>query len=162
MDFLEFVLIVVLLIRWIVLSRRFRSMEQRLEDESFASKRRISDLTARIYALENARLAGTPPPMPSPVAVPHVAAPPVARRSIVAHPTPATTPQGEASQAVEQALGSYFQTHPPAADRERQLVDAFARNRQSLAGKTVYRGVRNYRERIPRGAREFPGERRVY
>src|SRR5262249_39795652 len=46
----------------------------------------------------------------------------------------ATTPLGEAGQAVGQAIGSYFRTHPPSEDRARQLSDMVASNHRRLAG----------------------------
>jgi beta-barrel assembly-enhancing protease len=75
---------------------------------------------------------------------------------------PATTPLGEVSQAMAQALGAYFQTHPPSADRARQMQAMTARNRTELAGRVIYMGVRNYKERTPRSAAEFAEEKHVY
>jgi predicted Zn-dependent protease len=74
----------------------------------------------------------------------------------------AITPAGELGQAVEGAIGSYFRTHPSSEERSRQLSAMARRNRQKLAGQVVYKGVRNYRQRIPRSAQEFPAEQRVY
>ena len=74
----------------------------------------------------------------------------------------AVTPAGELGQAVEGAIGSYFRTHPTSEERSRQLSAMAARNRQKLAGRIVYKGVWNYRNRIPRSAQEFPAEHRVY
>jgi predicted Zn-dependent protease len=75
---------------------------------------------------------------------------------------PATTPLGEVGQAVWQALGSYFQSHPPSQQRARQLAEMVARNRETIGGRVIYRGVRNYKERIPRSRQEFDAERHVY
>jgi predicted Zn-dependent protease len=75
---------------------------------------------------------------------------------------PATTPLGEAGQAVEQALGAYFQTHPRSEDRARELSEMVAKNHRTLAGRIFYTGVRNYKERLPRSAHEFPAEQHVY
>jgi beta-barrel assembly-enhancing protease len=75
---------------------------------------------------------------------------------------PATTPIGEAGQAVWEALGSYFQSHPRSEERARALSDMAARNRSSIGGKVIYRGVRNYKERVPRQKHEFDAERHVY
>jgi predicted Zn-dependent protease len=75
---------------------------------------------------------------------------------------PAQTPIGEAGQAVWEALGSYFQSHPPSEQRARALSDMAARNRSSIGGKVIYRGVRNYKERVPRTKQEFDAERHVY
>ncbi len=70
----------------------------------------------------------------------------------------ATTPLGEAGQAVWEALGSYFHSHPPSEQRARALRE----NHDAIAGRVVYRGVRNYAERVARGKREFDAERHVY
>jgi beta-barrel assembly-enhancing protease len=75
---------------------------------------------------------------------------------------PATTPVEEAGRAVWEALGSYFQSHPPSEERARQLTEMVARNRSAMEGRVVYRGVRNFKERIPRSTREFEAERHVY
>jgi len=74
---------------------------------------------------------------------------------------PATTPADELSQAIGEALGSYFRTHPPSAERARQLFQMAARDRRTLAGQISYRGIRNYRERVARSEREFPEEQHV-
>jgi predicted Zn-dependent protease len=75
---------------------------------------------------------------------------------------PATTPLGEAGQAVWEALGSYFQSHPPSEQRARALREMAVSNRRTIAGRVIYRGVRNYNERIPRRKQEFDAERHVY
>lgn len=75
---------------------------------------------------------------------------------------PATTPLGEAGQAVWEALGSYFQSHPPSAERARALREMAARNRGTIGGRVIYKGVRNYKERVPRRKQEFDAERHVY
>jgi predicted Zn-dependent protease len=74
----------------------------------------------------------------------------------------ADTPAGEVGHAVEETLGAYFKTHPPSAERARQLSEMVARNRRTLSGRTFYRGIRNYHERIPRSVREFAAEKFVY
>lgn len=74
---------------------------------------------------------------------------------------PASTPAGEFSQALDQALGSHFQTHPPSAERARQLSALAARERRQLAGKIVYSGIRNYREKISRTERVYVEEQHV-
>ena len=75
---------------------------------------------------------------------------------------PATTPAGELGQAMGEALGSYFRTHPPSAERARQLAEMAAKDKRALAGQVVYTGVRNYRERVSRSEREFDEERHIY
>jgi len=76
--------------------------------------------------------------------------------------TPAATPMGEVGHAVGEAIGSYFQTHPPSEERARQLSEMVAKNRGRLAGTVVYVGVANYRGRIPRSEEELSSEKRVY
>ncbi len=76
--------------------------------------------------------------------------------------TAAKTPLGEAGQAVGDAIGSYFRTHPLSENRARQLSDMVASNHRRLAGREVYRGVENYRQRVAWSEREFAGEKRVY
>ena len=75
---------------------------------------------------------------------------------------PAATPLGEAGQAVWEALGSYFQSHPPSEQRARALRDMAARNRSAIGGRVIYRGARNFTERMPRTKQEFDAERHVY
>jgi beta-barrel assembly-enhancing protease len=75
---------------------------------------------------------------------------------------PAVTPGGEVGQAVEGAIGSYFRTHPTSEERSRQLSAMAARNRQKLAGQIVYKGVQNYRKRIPRSVQQFTAEQHPY
>jgi hypothetical protein len=75
---------------------------------------------------------------------------------------PAATPLGEAGHAVEDALGAYFQTHPPSEERARRLSEMVVRNHKTLAGRIVYDGVRNYQARIPRTRQKFVGEQYVY
>jgi len=75
---------------------------------------------------------------------------------------PAQTPAGEVTQAVGEAVLSYFQTHPPSAKRERQLADLEARKRRTLSGRVFYVGAENYRRKIPRTREEFPWERKRY
>lgn len=74
----------------------------------------------------------------------------------------ATTPLGEAGGAVADVIESYFRTHPPSAERARQLSDMVARNHRELAGRMVYKGVKNYQTSVPRSAMELPQEKRVY
>jgi predicted Zn-dependent protease len=76
--------------------------------------------------------------------------------------TPAKTPTGEAAGAVWDALGSFLQTHPPSQDRAKQLTDMVARNRRDLAGRLVYQGVRNFRERVSRTEHTYAEEQRIY
>ena len=75
---------------------------------------------------------------------------------------PAKTPVGEIGQAVGEAVGSYFRTHPPSAARVRQLSEMTGKNHRELAGRVFYRGIRNYQGRIARSAQEFVEEEHVY
>jgi predicted Zn-dependent protease len=79
-----------------------------------------------------------------------------------ATPAAATTPAGEIQQAVGQGIAAFFRTHPPSDQRSRQLSGMVASNRSKLAGRIVYKGVRNYRARVARSAQVFPEEQRVY
>ena len=77
-------------------------------------------------------------------------------------PQRASTPAAEVTQAVGEAIVSYFQTHPPSEGRARQLAELARRNQRSLAGREFYTGGENYRRQIPRTRQEFPWERRRY
>jgi hypothetical protein len=71
MEFLDGVLILVLLVRWVVMSSRMRNMERALEEQAARSATRIRELTDRITVLENApRSVAIPatPPEPAPAA----------------------------------------------------------------------------------------------
>lgn len=72
----------------------------------------------------------------------------------------AKTPIAEIGQAVGQAMGSYFQSHPTSEKRTRQLNDLIEKNRRRLQGRDFYVGIENYRQRLPRSQQEFPSERR--
>ncbi len=74
-----------------------------------------------------------------------------------ARPKP-TTPVGEITQALEEAMGSYFESHPRSEERTRRLQHLVLKNRERLKGRVFYRGVENYREQVPRTQKEFPGE----
>jgi len=70
----------------------------------------------------------------------------------------ANTPAGEVAQSAEEAIGSYFRTHPPSEERVRRLNDMLARNAGQLAGRTFYVGKQNLRDRVPRSSHEYEGE----
>jgi predicted Zn-dependent protease len=74
----------------------------------------------------------------------------------------AKTPIGEMTQALEEAMGSYFSSHPVSEERMRRLSSLVFKNRQRLSGHTFYVGAENYRRRIPRAQQEFPGEQRRF
>ncbi|HEV2688140.1 MAG TPA: M48 family metallopeptidase [Bryobacteraceae bacterium] len=71
------------------------------------------------------------------------------------------TPVGEVTRSIGEAIGSYFQTHPPSGARERQLDDLLARNRRQLGNREFYVGIRNYREQVARNEREYPEEKKT-
>jgi predicted Zn-dependent protease len=75
---------------------------------------------------------------------------------------PAATPGGEVAGAVVGALGSYFRTHPPSADRARQLDEMVRRNRRELAGRLFYKGLANYQMRKARSEENVEAESHVY
>jgi predicted Zn-dependent protease len=74
----------------------------------------------------------------------------------------AATPLGEAGQVVWDAMGSYFRSHPPSAERARQLTEMVKKNRSALGGQVIYRGAQNFKARIPRSERSFEAEQHVY
>lgn len=77
-------------------------------------------------------------------------------------PQPAATPSGEVEQAVGAAIGSYFRTHPPSADRARELNFMVVRHRRDLNGRRFYIGQVNLQQRIARIRQEFPDEFRTF
>jgi predicted Zn-dependent protease len=62
-------------------------------------------------------------------------------------PRNATTPAGEVAQATGNAIGSYFQTHPPYQARVEQLSAMAARNRREWKSKSFYVGKENFKRR---------------
>jgi beta-barrel assembly-enhancing protease len=72
--------------------------------------------------------------------------------------SPATTPGGEVAQSVDDALASFFRTHPPAEERTRDLDAIVVMQRASLRGKPFYVGRQNLAERVPRSIRDYPDE----
>jgi predicted Zn-dependent protease len=73
-------------------------------------------------------------------------------------PNPAApNPLAEAAGAARDQLKSYFDTHPPDAERIRRLEELAKRNRTRLAGHTLYEGVENYNRQIPKSVQQFPG-----
>jgi beta-barrel assembly-enhancing protease len=70
----------------------------------------------------------------------------------------ASTPTGEVAQAAGEAVGSYFRTHPPFAEREQQLAEVTARNQRELKGRSFYVGKENLRTRTTRAKREWRTE----
>ncbi len=76
-------------------------------------------------------------------------------------PASATTPVGEVTQSVGGVLESYFRSHPPSAERSRQLDDMISHHRSALHGSTFYVGKQNLRDRIQKSKHEFPDEYRT-
>jgi predicted Zn-dependent protease len=72
-----------------------------------------------------------------------------------AHPT---TPEGEMRQALWEAIGAFFRSHPPSEDRVRQLRDLVRKQHSALAGRKVYLGVENLRRRTARSLLPLPQE----
>lgn len=73
----------------------------------------------------------------------------------------ATTPAGEVTQAMEQALQDYFRTHPHTDERARRM-HAFAASHKELAGRQFYVGRQNYTARKPRASLAPQYELRTY
>jgi predicted Zn-dependent protease len=63
--------------------------------------------------------------------------------------TAAANPLDEIAGATHEQLTSYFDTHPPDAERIRILEELAKRNRQRLAGHALYNGDENYQRRDP-------------
>jgi predicted Zn-dependent protease len=72
--------------------------------------------------------------------------------------TRAANPLAEAAEATRDQLSSYFNTHPPDAERIRRLEELAGRNSKRLAGQPVYGGVGNYRNQIPMSAARYADE----
>ncbi len=68
---------------------------------------------------------------------------------------PAREPVTEVASSLEQALGSYFDSHPPTADRISRLKQLTSQQRRWLGGKKLYVGVENYNRRIPKSQEQF-------
>jgi predicted Zn-dependent protease len=77
-------------------------------------------------------------------------------------PRRAATPQSEVARMLGGALPDYFRSHPPSRERTVRLDDLIARNRRQLRGKTLYVGVVNYRQMVPRSRLQLPGEERRF
>jgi predicted Zn-dependent protease len=71
-------------------------------------------------------------------------------------------PAGELLGAIRGVLQTYGQSHPFPEERIRRLTNLLARTNSRLAAPSRYIGVENYRVRVPRSAREFPGEVRTF
>jgi predicted Zn-dependent protease len=75
--------------------------------------------------------------------------------------TRAATPQGELLGTLLRGLGDYFQSHPSSQERSERLGELVTRNRRMLAGRSVYVGVSNYQQRVPRTRVDDPNEHRT-
>lgn len=76
-------------------------------------------------------------------------------------PRQETTPRGEMLGAAIDAIGSYFRTHPPFDERERQLNQLVSGNRRELKGKAFYVGQENLRLHTARSRQQYTGELRT-
>ena len=74
--------------------------------------------------------------------------------------TRARTPVGEVGQAIGEAVGAYFQTHPPSSERSQRMATLVERNHARFGGRDWYVGRENLKRKIPRSQQEFPAERR--
>lgn len=73
-----------------------------------------------------------------------------------------TTPQREVAGTLANAVADYFRSHPQSGERTARLDELITRNRGYLKGKTLYVGVTNFQQRVPRTLREFPNEARAF
>jgi hypothetical protein len=71
---------------------------------------------------------------------------------------PQGSPAAEVGQAMANALGDYFRSHPPSQVRVRELNAMVERHRTELAGQSFYIGKRNFAERKPRSEVQYIGE----
>ncbi|MFM7245153.1 MAG: M48 family metalloprotease [Planctomycetaceae bacterium] len=81
-----------------------------------------------------------------------------ARRRTV-RPLAASNPLSEAAGAVAVGLGSYLDSHPVTRDRIERLEQMIAHRRRWGRGTDGFRGVENFRQKVPRSVREIPDER---
>jgi predicted Zn-dependent protease len=68
-----------------------------------------------------------------------------------------TTPGGEVTRSMEEALMDYFRTHPRSAERAKRM-HALAASHPELAGRTFFAGKQNYATRTPRSKSAPPTE----
>jgi predicted Zn-dependent protease len=67
-------------------------------------------------------------------------------------------PIGEITGSLIEALGSYFESHPPTADRISRLKQLVARKHPAIRKKSFYIGKENYLRKIPKSSEQFDGE----
>ncbi|HXN50087.1 MAG TPA: M48 family metallopeptidase [Bryobacteraceae bacterium] len=72
--------------------------------------------------------------------------------------TASANPLDEAAGAARDQLTSYFDTHPPDAERIRRLEELARRDRRRLAGRPLYEGLENYQRQVPKSVQQFPDE----
>jgi predicted Zn-dependent protease len=72
-----------------------------------------------------------------------------------------TTPAGEITQSMEQALSDYFRTHPRTAERAKRM-HAFAASHQALRGRQFFVGRQNFASRTPRSVSAPRNEMRTW
>lgn len=70
----------------------------------------------------------------------------------------ASTPLEVLAQLASGALADYFQSHPPTQERIRRMTAKIEHYRKSHSGDRMYRGVENFRKKVPRSQQEFTGE----
>ncbi|MEQ1827311.1 MAG: M48 family metallopeptidase [Pirellula sp.] len=68
---------------------------------------------------------------------------------------PIRQPISEIVSSLEQALGSYFDSHPPTAERISRLAQLISQQRRWLGSRKFYIGVENYNRRIPKSQEQF-------
>jgi predicted Zn-dependent protease len=77
-------------------------------------------------------------------------------------PAAATTPAGEVRQSANEAVVTFFRSHPPSEQRSRDLNAMVARERAELKGQRFYVGKQNLLDRVAKPMREDAGEYRVF
>ena len=67
-------------------------------------------------------------------------------------------PIGEITGSLIEALGSYFESHPPTVDRISRLKQLIARKHPAIGKKSIYIGKENHLRKIPKSSEQFDGE----
>ena len=70
----------------------------------------------------------------------------------------ATSPGGELTESVADAIGAFFRAHPPSEERARRLHELARGQHDTLAGRQVYIGKENLRRRVARSRLMLAGE----
>jgi predicted Zn-dependent protease len=70
----------------------------------------------------------------------------------------ANTPLDVLAGLAAGALSEYFQSHPPTPERIRRMTAQIERYRKSHPGNRMYRGIENFRRKVPRSQQQLQEE----